>query len=160
MHKIYLVKARVEEKTAELNQPLIAEVAAVVQVIAPRCIGPAQSGHVLITAPGKTATDVPETVAMQRQAAEAGIGIEAGHSAVAVEKRVNPHQTVMRCSRHNERSNPMMLGRRISICESLQECRQFFRYQSDMKSDFHFAMTGLTGNNFQHLTGLFVSDLP
>jgi hypothetical protein len=108
VHESDLVKASRKEKTTECDQGFVGEVSSAIIIVAPLGIGTTQSCHVIVPPPGKTTADVPEAIAVQRQALKTGISVEPGHTTIAVEEGVDPHQSMMRRCGSDKRHDSVM----------------------------------------------------
>src|SRR5215213_2702757 len=96
--------------------------------------------------PARQATaHVPQPVAADAAAKEIGVGEEPRHTPVAVEERVNPHQTVVGRRQSYDRAHAVLFGRVVEECEALEETVQSFGRGRDVSADLHEPRAQVTG---------------
>jgi len=123
-HKADLVERRLQEKGAEIEQPLIRQGAATVQIAAPELVGAGQRGQIGVAVACKSSRYRPQAMPVDAGFDQIGMGEKPADAAVAVQKGVDPGEPMVARGGGYDPVDGAQVLTAVDSSESVQELGQ------------------------------------
>src|ERR1043165_870677 len=143
MHELDLIRCHAQKKLAEFVQVFLRKIAATVVIVQPLLVGIRQGRLIVHLSTSQSAGDCPEPVAVNVSLDKPGMSEQSGNTAVAVQKRMNPRQPLMRGCSGDQRSWIGVHQWTIEFSEPLEKLFQLFAGRRHVSPNAHFTLTKL-----------------
>jgi hypothetical protein len=146
-HETNLVETNVQKEPAELAQRNLRSSAPSVIVTLTFGVGVRQGVQVPRPLSGESARCGPQAVPPKPRASQIGIGVQARHATIAIQKRMDPQQAMMARGNGDDGVQPPQPCRIVAFGESAEEPGYRTRRRRNMAADLRLVLTPLAGSD-------------
>ena len=154
-HEFDLVEAGLEEETREGCEILLAEVPSAVEIAVALGVTSGKMSSVGVYVSGEAARDRPDATRIQRLQ-EYRMRHQTCDATIAIEKRVNPEQTVMRGRGGDDGLRPAQVG--VGALELVKKSRYRIRTDRHVSADLDVALAKGAGYDSRSLARVRIHD--